>query len=102
MFKHIVMWKLLEEAAGESAVENAKLIKSALEKLPALIPQISNYEIGVNISFLEASYDLVLYSDFRNKEDFENYRDHSEHKKVVELVRERTIKMHVVDYTVSD
>jgi len=99
MFKHIVMWKLKDSAAGKSGIENADLIKSSLEKLPMLIPQILKYEIGINISDSAASYDVVLYSDFKSKEDFEIYRDHAEHKKVVDIIRERSAKTHVVDYT---
>lgn len=98
MFKHIVMWELKESAAGNSRIENAHLIKSALEKLPMLIPQILIYEIGINISDSPVSYDLVLNSSFKSKEDFEIYRDHSEHKKVVELIRELSAITHVVDY----
>ena len=33
MIKHIVMWKLKEEAEGHSKEENAKLIKNMLEGL---------------------------------------------------------------------
>ena len=99
MFKHIVMWKLKDSAAGNSSIDNAQLIKSSLEKLPILIPQISKYEVGINISDSEVSYDLVLYSDFKNEEDFKIYRDHAEHKKVVDIIRERSAKTHVVDYT---
>ena len=98
MFKHIVMWELKDSAAGNSRIENAQLIKSSLEKLPMLIPQIVNYVIGINISESPASNDLVLNSSFKSKEDFEIYRDHAEHKKVVELIRELSAKTHVVDY----
>ncbi len=98
MFKHIVMWELKDTATGHSRIENAQLIKSSLEKLPMLIPQIVNYVIGINISESPASNDLVLNSSFKRKEDFEIYRDHAEHKKVVELIRELSSKTHVVDY----
>ncbi len=98
MFKHIVMWELKESAAGKSRIDNAHLIKSALEKLPILIPQIVIYEIGINISESSVSDDLVLNSSFNSKEDFEIYRDHSEHIKVVELIRELSAKTHVVDF----
>ena len=101
MFKHIVMWELKDSAAGNNSIENAVLIKSSPEKLPDLIPQILKYEIGINISDSPASNDLLLYSEFKSKEDFEIYRDHTEHKKVVDLIRERTAKTHVVDYADS-
>jgi len=98
MFIHIVMWELKDSAAGNYRIKNAQLIKSSLEKLPMLIPQIVNYVIGINISESPASKDLVLNSSFKSREDFEIYRDHAEHKKVVESIRELSAKTHVVDY----
>lgn len=33
MIKHIVMWKLKDEAEGNSKAENAQIIKNSLEDL---------------------------------------------------------------------
>ncbi len=101
MYKHIVMWKLKESAMGKSREENALMIKSELEKLPPLIPQISSYEVGINVSNSERSFDIALYSSFKAKDDFEAYRSHPEHTKVVEKIRSVSSQTYVVDYPSS-
>ena len=101
MFKHIVMWKLDESVSGISKKENSELIKSSLEKLPSLISQIVSYEVGINLQDGDRTFDVVLISEFHNQKDFEFYHSHSEHIKVVETIRELTVKTRFVDF-ISD
>ena len=49
MIRHVVMWKLKEVADGRGRMENAALIKSRLETLPALIPEILRLEVEVDV-----------------------------------------------------
>jgi len=81
MVKHIVMWKLKDFAEGKSKDENIELIKSELENLANLIPQIKFLEVGKNI-LPDAQYDAVLYSEFASPEDLDIYQNHPEHKKI--------------------
>ena len=101
MYKHIVMWKLEESAMGKSREENALMIKSELEKLPSLIPQISSYEVGINVSNISRACDIALSSEFETEDDFEAYRSHPEHAKVVEKIQSVSSQAYVVDYPSS-
>lgn len=101
MFKHIVMWKLSEDAPDRPKKESAELIKAALEQLPPRISQIVSYEVGVNLQDGDRTFDVVLLSEFQDENDFEIYRSHPEHIKVVELIRELTQKARFVDF-ISD
>lgn len=101
MFKHIVMWKLDDSLPDISKKENAGIIKSSLEKLPSLISQIVRYEVGINLQDGDRTFDVVLVSEFHNQKDFEIYHSHSEHIKVVETIRELTVKTRFVDF-ISD
>lgn len=98
MFKHIVMWKLNEDTSDQSKKDSAELIKSALEQLPSLISEIVSYEIGINLQDGERTFDIVLISEFKNRNDFEIYRTHPEHIKAVEIIRELSQKTHFVDF----
>ena len=40
MIKHIVCFRLADEAEGKSKAENAQIIKEGLENLVNLIPQV--------------------------------------------------------------
>ena len=101
MYKHLVLWKLKESAMGKSREENALMIKSELEKLPPLIPQIRSYEVGINVSNISRACDIALCSEFETEDDFEAYRSHPEHTKVVEKIRSVSSQAYVVDYPSS-
>ena len=79
--KHIVMWKFKDFAEGKSKEENIIFIKSQLENLINIIPEIKHLEVGRNI-LSDEIYDAVLYSEFDSLEDLEIYKNHPEHKKI--------------------
>ncbi|MGH7885551.1 MAG: Dabb family protein [Thermodesulfobacteriota bacterium] len=100
MIKHIVMWKLIDlyEGLGKQQIE--KKLKNDLESLKSKIPQIKAIEAGINFNASEASYDLVLYSEFESKEDLSIYQKHPEHLKVAEFVSGVRTERCVVDYEI--
>jgi hypothetical protein len=92
------MFKLKNNYHGKEKIYLAQEIKNKLEKLPEIIPQIKHYEIGINQLDDPRAYDIVVISAFENKEDFDFYRNHPEHKKTVEFILERAENSIVVDY----
>jgi len=93
MIKHIVSFKLKEEAK-----DKATLIKEVLDNLPSKISQIKYYEVGINISESPAAFDIVLVSEFLNMDELHEYHIHPEHIKATDLIKlYRTTSM-VVDY----
>lgn len=64
MVKHVVAWKLKDEAEGNNKEKNAKIIKENLERLKDVIKEIKHIEVGININTSNAAFDLVLYSEF--------------------------------------
>ncbi len=100
MLKHIVMWKLKEEAEGQLKKANAGELKIRLEALKEKIPEIQELEVGLQMEPSEAAYDVVLVSIFQNQEGLGNYQKHPEHQKVVEFVKKIIMDRKVVDYEV--
>jgi hypothetical protein len=100
MLKHIVLFKLKEQAEGAGKDQNARKLKSELEALAGKIPQIKKMEVGINTVLSEAAYDVAIYSEFSGKGDLEIYQKHPEHMKVVELVKTVAAGRAVVDYIV--
>lgn len=100
MIKHIVMWKLKEEALGKSKKENALLIKDKLEALRGQIPEILDLEVGIDFLESEQSYDIVLVSTFASKEALDIYQKHPKHVEVGAFVGEVRLARTVVDYEV--
>ena len=98
MIKHIVLFKLKDEALGASKQENLKTFKSMLEALPGKISEIIDYEVGLNFIENNPTHDLALYSSFKSIDDLIVYRDHPEHQKVVAFVKQVVDSRAVVDY----
>ncbi|OCL26642.1 stress responsive protein [Orenia metallireducens] len=98
MIKHIVMWKMREEAEGANKKANIEKMKSMLEALEDKIEEIQAFEVGVNYNDSEAAYDLLLYSEFEDKDALARYQVHPDHVKVAEFVRKVAKDRAVVDY----
>jgi hypothetical protein len=100
MVKHIVMWKLKNEALGNSKEENARMIKEKLESLNGKIDGIQKLEVGIDFSLTESSFDVVLYSEFNSRKDLDNYQNNPLHKAVMPFILECRSERKVVDYEV--
>jgi hypothetical protein len=98
MIKHIVLWKLKENADGKTRQENALELKAALESLKGKVAEIHALEVGLNFNPADTASDLSLYSEFKTREDLEKYQKHPEHLKVVELVKKVTQERRISDY----
>lgn len=96
MIKHIVTWKLKEEALGNKKAQNAVLIKEKLVALYGIIPEIVKIEVGINENGGE--YDVVLITEFKSFDDLKTYDSHHEHQKVRDFVREVVVSRIALDY----
>lgn len=79
MIKHIVFWKLKDHAEGNDRAANAVKAKALLDGCSTLVPGILKFEAAVAQPGLEASYDVVLYSEFDSKESLDAYQNHPGH-----------------------
>lgn len=99
MIKHIVMWRFKDSAEGKSKEENIRIVKKDLEKLVGVIPEIRDFEVGININDESpTAFDAVLVSSFDSWEDLKAYRADPRHQKAAsynKLVRSDRV---VVDY----
>lgn len=98
MLKHIVIWNFADNAEGKTKAENLNFVKESLYALPAIIPQIKKMEIGLDVSGTEMSGDMVLITEFENKDDMKIYAEHPEHKKVSAYVSKVRTSRTVVDF----
>jgi len=80
MIKHIVMWKLKEQAEGADRAANARKMKELLEACAGIVPGILKLEVGLAQPGLEATYDVVLYSEFASREALDAYQEHPQHQ----------------------
>lgn len=98
MVKHIVFWKLHENANGKTKSENALSIKQQLESLNGKIPGLIHLEVGIDFLQSPESADVVLYSEFESKDALHAYAIHPLHKAVIPFIAEVRSERRVVDY----
>lgn len=97
MVKHIVMWKLKEEAHGNDKATNAHLIKEKLEALNGQISGLIRLEVGID--FLgNGNLDVVLCSELENREALDTYQNHPLHQALLPFVKEAVTERKAVDY----
>ncbi len=101
MLKHIVLWKLKDEATGHTKKENALRIKNLLEDLNGRIDGLIRLEVGFDIGADPAAVDIALYSEFVDRAALDRYQTHPLHEAVKPLVLAVRESRTVVDYEVS-
>jgi len=73
-------------------------MKEKLEALKTKINEVTFLEVGICSYPKDLSYDIILITEFKNKNDLDIYQNHPEHVQVVEFVKEVVCERAVVDY----
>lgn len=99
MVKHIVLFKLKEDAPLEQKKNVMNAFKQAIESLPAKIPFILKVEVGLNMNPQE-TWDIALYSEFKSLDDVKAYAIHPDHVAAAKLIADLKDSRSCVDYEV--
>lgn len=100
MLKHIVMWKLKDHAEGADRAANAIKMKALLDGCATIVPGIVKFETVLAQPGLEATYDVVLYSEFTGKDALNAYLDHPEHVAIKPFIGAIRLERQCMDYEV--
>ena len=100
MLKHIVMWKLKDQAEGGDKATNARKMKELLDGCKNLVPGILKFEAALAQPGLEATYDVILYSEFTNKEALAEYAAHPTHKAIIPFIGAVRDERQCMDYEI--
>ena len=100
MIKHVVLWKLKEEANGHTKKENAITMKNLLESMPPLIPELDSVEVGLQMFEVnnDAMADIMLIATCKDEKHLAAYASHPEHQKVVSYIKSVVSERRVIDY----
>jgi hypothetical protein len=100
MIKHIVMWSVRGEDTAKRQ-RNLALLKSEFESLRGRVPGLLHLEIGVDFSRIDYACDVVLVSEFENREALAAYASHPEHVRVKQALGDMRTARHQVDYELA-
>jgi hypothetical protein len=101
MIKHIVFWRLNESAYGNDKHMNARILKEKLLAMKGKVNGLLKIEVGFDFSNEKDSCDIVLYTEFRNKEALHQYQMHPDHEAIKKWLSEVRYERRVVDYEIS-
>jgi hypothetical protein len=100
MLKHIVMWKLKDHAEGADRAANAQEMKRRLDACAGIVPGMGAFEVTLAQPGLEATYDVVLYSEFEDKAALEAYAHHPTHQALAPFIGAIREARQCMDYIV--
>ncbi len=97
MIKHIVLFKLKDEAPADEKLAAMHDFKVAIEALPAKISVIRKIEVGLNTNPAE-TWSIALYSEFDTLDDVKHYAAHPDHVAAGKLLARVKESRACVDY----
>lgn len=80
MIRHIVFWKLKEHAEGADKAANARRMKEMLDACADLVPGILRFDVALAQPGLEATSDVMLFSEFASMAVLDAYQHHPQHQ----------------------
>lgn len=98
MIRHVITWKLAEQDPVLRA-GIAEEFARRLRELPAAIPEILSFEVGVNEAYDDINWHVTLVSEFATLETLAAYGAHPVHQEFVGWVKPRVSERAGVDYT---
>ena len=80
MIRHTVLLTFVEGTDDDTITG----IVDSLSRLPDLVPSIRAYIVRRDLSLAGDNADLVVHGDFDDIEGYVAYRDHPEHRAIIE------------------
>jgi len=100
MIKHVVFFKMKEEADGRTGTDNAKMLADKFKDISGKISGVVAIETGFNYNKEKQFYELCLYQTFESDKALQDYLIHPLHMEVREFVFNVIDHRMVVDYEV--
>jgi hypothetical protein len=94
VIRHIVVVKFKEGAPQQEIAA----IVAALRALPPQIPEIRQYQVGLDVVHSSRSYDFALVSGFDDQAALERYRAHPDHVPVAQRLQAISQSLIAVDF----
>lgn len=99
MIRHIVMWKLTDEAKNNNLQGLVADLKSKFKALMGLVEGLLEIELGLTYDSA-SEYSLVLCCKFESKEALDGYQIHPAHLAIKDCIKKNTSARIAADYEI--
>jgi hypothetical protein len=99
MYKHLVIWKLVDRTLAPALANEAETI---LRGMRSSMPGLLKIELASVLGGDETAGDLVLYSEFSDKEAYLYYDHSAGHQLLKKLIGSHRRQRMGADYVVAD
>jgi hypothetical protein len=79
MIRHVVLFRWTPDATAEQR----RRVATELSRLPALVPSLRDYRLGVNLGLNPGNFEFAVAADFDDVDGYLAYRDHPSHRAIV-------------------
>ncbi len=101
MLRHLVMWKIKENALGKTKTEICAQMQQELMSLPAQIKEIKHMDVVCNsLECPQDNYDVMLDTQFETVSDLNLYQQHPAHIQVGSFIKQVVAMRACIDYTI--
>ncbi len=97
MIRHIVLWKLKDDADA-TREERIAAIRGAIEPLAQSVPSVRSLQVVENSAYHEANYEVALISEFDDVAGLDEYQQHPEHVAAAAIVRSQVQGRASIDF----
>jgi hypothetical protein len=99
VIRHVVMFRF-EDSVTEAQIAE---LSSALDALPASIPEIVTYRHGPDLGLGPANFAYAVTADFEDVAGYTTYRDHPDHQRfIAEHITGRVAERAAVQFELGD
>jgi Stress responsive A/B Barrel Domain len=79
-FRHVVLFRWRDDTTEEQT----RTLADRLRELPGVIPELQAYAVGGDAGVNPGNFDFAVVADFADQDAYLVYRDHPEHRKVID------------------
>jgi hypothetical protein len=98
MIRHIVVWRLKEEAKRDGKITNLEQIHAVLDRLRVHVSGLRCLELHPNQQIGADAADLLLYAEFDTWSALHAYEAHAVHRDLRALIAPLRTERRVIDH----
>ncbi len=100
MIRHMVMWRLHDQAQGADKAANLAKAKDVLLSCAQVVPGIRTFEVATATPGMDCTHDLVLHMLVDDAHVLAAYQKHPQHQAIKPFMQAVVLERCCMDFTV--